>query len=66
MLSLGRPQTGFGVGPIPLTEVLAYTELIDLQDVEARLDLVRCIRAMDAAYLDHVAQQLKVRPHGQS
>lgn len=52
-----RPNTGFGPGSIPLSEVLVYAELMEIPAGEARQELVETIRAMDAAYLAWVSKQ---------
>lgn len=59
VLTLSRPTNGFSVGAIPLSEILAYAELLGIQGLEAREDLVRFIRAMDVAYLRHVLSKPK-------
>ena len=57
-LSPGRTLTGFGVGPIPLTEIEAYCNLHGL-DRQTSLDVMRFTRAMDAVYVEHVNAKTK-------
>jgi hypothetical protein len=50
---MSRP-VGMGIGPIPLTEILAYCELYDIED---RDELVRFVRAMDDEFLRFNAEK---------
>lgn len=43
----GSRQIGMAAGPIPITEIQAYFELIQLRDVETRLVYLRMIQAVD-------------------
>lgn len=45
---------GFGMGPIPLTEIKAYIELFAIKDVSL---FVTCIRAMDSQYLRQKSEE---------
>lgn len=47
------PQQG-GVGPIPLTEISAYMDVVYLRDVDERLRTVRMIQSLDKVYCRHV------------
>ena len=47
------PHQG-AVGPIPLTEIVAYMDVIYLRDVEERLRMVRMIQSLDKVYCRHV------------
>lgn len=47
------PHQG-GVGPIPLTEIVAYMDTIYLFDVDERLRMVRMIQSLDKVYMRHV------------
>lgn len=60
VLALSRTATGFGPGPIPLSEIRSYAELMEIPSGDEQRDLVHLIRRMDVAYLDHVAK----RKHG--
>lgn len=57
-LSPGRTMTGFGAGPIPLTEIEAYCRLYSL-DEDTSLELLRHIRAMDSYYVGKVNEDQK-------
>lgn len=50
----GSRQMGWGVGPIPLTEIQAYIELFAIED---RYLFVSCIREMDRVYLEKVQEE---------
>ena len=54
LLQLSRPNTGFGPGAIPLSEIMVYAELMQMPIGEEREQLVQVIRAMDRAYLTWV------------
>jgi hypothetical protein len=41
-----------GEGPIPISEILAYLEVMEIPSAE-RPEYLRFIREMDNAYLDH-------------
>lgn len=43
-----------GVGAIPLTEIEAYTRIIQLDDPEEIHELIGHIRTMDSVYIEHV------------
>ena len=51
-LSPSRP-VGFGMGAIPVSEIHAYCDLFDVDEVETFFYL---IRALDAVYLGHMAK----------
>lgn len=57
MLHLSRPSTGFGPGPIPLTEIKAFTELMEIPKGDDLYDFVRVVRKMDRAYLEQVTKK---------
>lgn len=50
-LQLSRANTGFGPGAIPLSEVIAYADLMEMPTGESRQLFAELIRAMDGAYL---------------
>lgn len=52
VLHVSRANTGFGPGPILLSEIVAYTELMEIPMGEEQRQYMRLIRAMDRAYLD--------------
>jgi len=47
------PHQG-GVGPIPLTEIVAYMDASYLRDVDERLRLIKMIQSLDKVYCRHV------------
>lgn len=52
-LSGSRGASMGGAMPIPVSEVLAYCNLICLRDVGLRMSVLRIVQALDAVYLDH-------------
>ena len=46
-----------GEGYIPVSEISAYCDLMQITDVNDRADLLRFIRSLDAAYLDEREKQ---------
>lgn len=58
-LTLNRCRpVGFGVGAIPLAEIKCYLEMFTYPDVE---EFVRCVKEMDAAYLEFVDKKEQSR-----
>lgn len=51
-LHLSRANTGFGPGAIPLSEIVAFCDLMQIPIGEPRAQLVQTIRAMDAAFIE--------------
>ncbi|WP_456238570.1 phage tail assembly chaperone [Parachitinimonas caeni] len=60
-LSPSRPA-GWGPAPIPVSEILAYAELLGF-DAADRPFLLQMIRACDAVWLAWQAERDKERPH---
>ena len=58
VLSQTRP-VGMGVGAIPLSEIVAYLDLHQVEDPEERRDTLRYVQILDRAFLD-----AKVGGHG--
>lgn len=54
MLSNSRPVGMGGVGPIPISEMLAYFETFEIHDPEERETYITMIQALDSVYLAHV------------
>lgn len=50
-LNGSRLSNGFGVSPIMLIELMAYADLYAIHHGEERMEFVRFVRVMDAAYL---------------
>lgn len=55
-LSNSRPASMGGAGAIPVSEVLAYLQLVGIVSVAARSKYLRLVQAMDQVFLDHMAQ----------
>lgn len=52
------PHQG-AIGPIPLTEIVAYMDAIYLSDVDERLKLIMMIQSLDRVYVKHVNDKAK-------
>jgi hypothetical protein len=52
-LSASRTM-GFSAGPIPVSEVLAYCRLLDVEEAEG---FFRLIRTLDAIFLGHLGER---------
>lgn len=48
-----------GIGPIPLSEIKAYLDLIEVTDLDEKERWVKMIRALDGVYVEHVNETLK-------
>lgn len=58
----GSRATGTGsAGPIPISEIKAYCELMDISNHEDREDLVLIIREIDQGYLQVMARRAEQR-----
>lgn len=57
LLHLSRANSGFGAGAIPLSELMAYLDLMQIPIGEEREHYVRVIRAMDHAYLVQIKEK---------
>lgn len=53
-----------GEGPIPISEIMAYCQIVSLDDPDDRLDFMRAIRAMDEAYLSFRAEERERKKDG--
>lgn len=53
-------QIGWGIGPIPVSEVTAYCDLVGMADPVSRIEFLRLIRAMDNASLAHEGRKREV------
>lgn len=47
------PHQG-AIGPIPLSEIVAYMDVVYLYDAEERLRMVKMIQSLDRVYVKHV------------
>ncbi len=54
ILSGSRASHQGGIGPIPLSEIVAYMEATYLRDVDERLLFIRMIQSLDTVYVKHV------------
>jgi hypothetical protein len=59
VISGSRATHQGGVGPIPLTELVAYMDATYLRDVEERLKFIRMIQSLDMVYVSHVNEESK-------
>lgn len=59
LLNSSRLMTEAGPGPIPLTEIKAYLDIVDIDDVDSRLYVVRIVRTLDNLYLEHYAERTR-------
>ena len=65
VLSGSRATHQGGVGPIPLTEIVAYMEAVYLLDVDERLKTIRMIQSLDSVYVQHVNTKAKRQAESQ-
>jgi len=54
-LSAGRTYHAAGANTLSLSEILAYFQIYGIDDIDERADFIDFLRAMDAAYLKHQA-----------
>ena len=59
ILSGSRAIHQGGIGPIPLTEMVAYMEATYLYDVDERLKFITMIQALDSVYVTHINESAK-------
>lgn len=50
-----------GVGPIPLSEIVAYMAAVNLRNVDDRLTFIKMIQSLDNIYMTHVNEQAQQR-----
>jgi len=48
-----------GVGPIPLTEIVAYMDTVYLRNVDERLKMIKMIQSLDNVYVKHINAKTK-------
>lgn len=48
-----------GVGPIPLSEIVAYMDATYLRDVDERLTFIKMIQSLDKVYVGHINDKAK-------
>lgn len=56
-LSAGRQITMGGAGPIPLTEILAFTQLYGIDTVDDRAFFLARVSFLDGVYLAHTQKK---------
>jgi hypothetical protein len=54
LLESSRQLSMSGAGPIPISEILAYVTLLEIDGIEEREKYVIMVSAMDAVYLEHM------------
>jgi hypothetical protein len=57
-LCWSRP-VGFGMGAIPVSEVLAYCTLLGIRDLDERERILGAVQRLDAEFLKYHAEQAK-------
>lgn len=55
-LAWSRP-VGFGMGAIPVSEVLSYCQLRGIRDLDQRERILWAVQALDKAFLQHWAEK---------
>lgn len=65
ILSGSRAVHEGAVGPIPLSEMIAYMTAIYLRDVDDRLKFITMIQSLDSVYMKHVNEKAKQRADAQ-
>lgn len=58
-LSSSRPSSMGGASPIPISEVLAFCELLGIANLRERAKYLRLVRELDKICLDHWSEALK-------
>jgi hypothetical protein len=59
LCSSSRAITQGGIGPIPLSEIVAYLNASYIRDVEERLRTIKMIQCLDRVYVSHVNEKVK-------
>lgn len=59
LLSSSRIVHQGGIGPIPISEIVAYMDATYLTDVDERLKLIMMIQALDSIYVNHINEKAK-------
>ena len=58
-LSSSRTLHQGGIGPIPLSEMVAYMDATYLIDVDDRLRFITMMQALDKVYVKHINEKAK-------
>ena len=61
VLSGSRAAGQGGIGPIPLSEIVAYMECIYLHDVDDRLVFITMIQGLDSVYVKFINERAAQR-----
>jgi len=59
VLSDSRAILQGGVGPVPLSEMLAYMQMFEINDLDEREHFTKMVKALDRVYVKHVNEKLK-------
>jgi hypothetical protein len=59
VLSDSRQIGQGGIGPIPLSEMLAYMTIHEIGDLEERERFTTMVKALDRVYMEHVNTKLQ-------
>lgn len=59
--SASRPLHMGGAGAVPISEILAYLELVGIASAAVRAKYLRLIQHLDAAYLSHCAEKAQTQ-----
>lgn len=59
ILSSSRIVHQGGIGPIPLSEMVAYMDATYLVDVDERLKFIRMMQSLDRVYVTHINSKAK-------
>lgn len=50
-----------GIGPIPLSEIVAYINCVYIRDVDDRLTFIKMIQSLDNVYVKHINKKAQQR-----
>lgn len=59
LLAASRGSNGFGLNPIPVSEIKALAELYQLRNLDDRENLLTFVQTLDTAYLKHLKDKEK-------
>lgn len=65
-LSKSRPRDMAGPGAIPVSDVLAYVNLVGVASGEERVKYLRLIQQMDDVFLEHAREEAKKHQNNKS
>ncbi len=61
VLGGSRAASQGGIGPIPLSEIVAYMDTVYLRDVDERLTFIKMIQSLDNIYVKHINDKAQQR-----